>query len=164
MSVTRSWLGAFGGALAFVLAVATFAVVGMVGSEGASGDGQPTAIGPGAVTVRLVMRDSRFTPSRIHVVPHTEVRFEVVNRDFINHEFIVGEKEVHARHEQGHEPWHPPVPGEVSVAPHKTGVTTYAFHAPGKVLFACHLPGHYTFGMKGHVIVDAHRAGKSGDT
>jgi uncharacterized cupredoxin-like copper-binding protein len=79
----------------------------------------------------------------------------VVNHDFINHEFIVGGDEVHTRHEQGHEPWHPPVPGEVSIAPHETGVTTYSFHAPGKVLFACHLPGHFAFGMKGYVIVDA---------
>jgi uncharacterized cupredoxin-like copper-binding protein len=163
MSSTRSWLGAIGGALAFVLAVATIAVVGISGSEAASGDDQPTVIGPGTVTVRLVLRDSHFTPSRIHVVPHTEVRFKVVNRDFINHEFIIGDNEVHARHEQGHEPWHPPVPGEVSIAPHQTGVTTYAFHTPGKVLFACHLPGHLAFGMKGHVIVDPYRAIKPRD-
>src|SRR5205085_2678485 len=82
------------------------------------------------------------TPSRIHVRPHTEVRFEVVNRDFLNHEFIIGGDDVHARHEAGHEAWHPPVPGEVSIAPHTTGATTYAFHAPGKVLFPCHPPGH----------------------
>jgi uncharacterized cupredoxin-like copper-binding protein len=47
------------------------------------------------------------------------------------------------------------VPGEVSVAPHETGVTTYAFHAPGTVLFACHLPGHFAYGMQGSVVVDA---------
>jgi uncharacterized cupredoxin-like copper-binding protein len=154
MNETRSWLGAVGGALAFVLAVATFTGVGIAGSEAASGHDQPATIGPGTVTVRLVLRDSRFMPSRIHVVPHTEVRFKVVNRDFINHEFIVGGDEVHVRHEGGHEAWHPPVPGEVSVAPHTTGVTTYSFHAPGKVLFACHLPGHFAFGMKGYVVVE----------
>ena len=155
MRVTGSRRVAVGGALAFVLAVATYTVVGIAGSGGASGDGGPTALGPGTVTVRLVVQDSHFTPSRIHVVPHTEVRFVVANHDFINHEFIIGGEDVHVRHEQGHEPWHPPKPGEVSIAPHETGVTTYAFHAPGKVLFACHLPGHFAFGMKGHVIVDA---------
>jgi uncharacterized cupredoxin-like copper-binding protein len=155
MRVTGSRRVAVGSALAFVLAVATYAVVGIAGSGGASGDGGPTALGPGTVTVRLVVQDSHFTPSRIHVVPHTEVRFVVANRDFINHEFIIGGEDVHVRHEQGHEPWHPPKPGEVSIAPHQTGVTTYAFHAPGKVLFACHLPGHFAFGMKGYVIVDA---------
>ena len=54
----------------------------------------------------------------------------------------------------GHEAYHPPMPGEVSIPPHETGVTTYAVHAPGKVLFACHLPGHFAYGMKGYVIVE----------
>jgi uncharacterized cupredoxin-like copper-binding protein len=156
MSLTGSRRVAAGGALAFVLAVAAYTVMLVIaGSGGASGDDGPATLGPGTVTVRLVVRDSKFTPSRIHVVPHTEVRFVVENHDFLIHEFIVGGDEVHVRHEQGHEPWHPPVPGEVSIAPHETGVTTYGFHAPGKVLFACHLPGHFAFGMKGYVIVDA---------
>lgn len=155
MRVTGSRRVAVVGALALMLAVATATVVGIAGSGGASGDDRPAVLGPGTVTVRLVVQDSRFTPSRIHVLPHTEVRFEVVNHDFLNHEFIIGGNEVHARHEQGHESWHPPVPGEVSIAPHETGVTTYAFHAPGKVLFACHLPGHFAFDMLGYVIVDA---------
>ena len=112
-------------------------------------------LGPGPVTVRLVVRDSHFTPSRVYVRPHTEVTFEVVNRDFLNHEFIIGDADVHARHEAGTEPYHPPKPGEMSIPPHTTGVTTYALHAPGKVLFACHLPGHFAYGMKGYVIVQA---------
>ncbi len=145
-------------ALALFVVMLTFAIVTLVGSGGASGDDaapvQPSVLGPGPVTVRLVVRDSRFEPARVHVKPHTDVRFVVVNRDFINHEFIVGGDEVHTRHEAGHEPWHPPVPGEVSIAAHTTGETTYSFHAPGKVLFACHLPGHFAYGMKGHVIVD----------
>ncbi|MFA5884823.1 MAG: plastocyanin/azurin family copper-binding protein [Acidimicrobiia bacterium] len=143
------------GALACVLTLATFVTVGVARSDSASGDARPDALGPGIVTVRLEVRDSHFTPSRIHVVPHTEVHFEVVNHDFINHELIVGADEVHARHDQGHEPWHPPIPGEVSVAPHTTGSTAYSFHAPGTVLFACHLPGHLAYGMKGSVVVDA---------
>jgi uncharacterized cupredoxin-like copper-binding protein len=142
-------------ALAFMIGVATYTVVGISAPGGASGDDGPTVLGPGTVTVRLDVRDSRFTPDRIHVVPHTEVRFVVVNHDFLNHEFIIGGEDVHTRHEGGHEASHPPVPGEVSIAPHTTGETTYAFHAPGKVLFACHLPGHFAFGMKGYVIVDA---------
>jgi uncharacterized cupredoxin-like copper-binding protein len=155
MKVTGSRRVAVGGALAFMLAVATYTMVEIAGSGGASGDDRPAALGPGTVTVRLVVQDSHFTPTRIHVVPHTEVRFVVANHDFLNHEFIIGDKSVHTRHEHGHEPWHPPRPGEVSIAPHQTGETTYAFHAPGKVLFACHLPGHFAFGMKGYVIVDA---------
>ncbi len=135
-------------------------VIAMLTGVAASGAGSaPTerrrALGPGPVTVRLVVRDSHFTPSRIRVVPHTEVRFEIVNRDFIGHELIVGDDEVHARHETGHEAAHPPIPGEVSVPAHATGVTSYAFHTPGPVVFACHLPGHLAYGMQGTVTVTA---------
>jgi uncharacterized cupredoxin-like copper-binding protein len=145
-----------------LVATVAIAIVTLAGSEGASGDDAPPVRGPGPVTVRVVVRDSKFLPSgrsgteppRIHVKPHTDVRFVVVNRDFINHEFIVGGEEVHTRHEGGHEPWHPRMPGEVSVSPHTTGETSYSFHAPGKVLYACHLPGHFAYGMKGYVVVD----------
>ena len=78
-----------------------------------------------------------------------------MNRDPIGHELIVGDGEVHARHELGNEPTHPPVPGEVSVAAHSRASTTYAFHEPGTVLYACHLPGHFAYGMRGRVVVEA---------
>ena len=60
---------------------------------------------------------------------------------------------MHARHATGHEAFHPPVPGEVSVPADARASTTYAFHAPGPVEFACHLPGHYQYGMHGTVVV-----------
>ena len=85
--------------------------------------------------------------------PHTEVRFVLVNHDPIGHEFIVGGPEVQARHANGHEAYHPPVPGEVSVPADARASTTYFFHAPGPVEFACHLPGHYQYGMHGIVRV-----------
>ena len=154
MRLTGSRRAAAVGALAFLLAVTAYGIVGVVRSSGASGDASPRVLGPGPVTVRLVVRDSHFSPSRVYVRPHTEVHFEIVNRDFLNHEFIIGGADVHARHEAGHEPYHPPIPGEVSIPPHTTGVTTYTVHSPGKVLFACHLPGHFAYGMKGYVIVE----------
>jgi uncharacterized cupredoxin-like copper-binding protein len=142
-------------ALVLFVAVVVLGAATLVAPSDASDGNAAPVLGPGPVTVRLVVRDSKFAPSRVHVRPHTEVRFVVVNRDFLNHELIVGGDEVHSRHESGHEPWHPPVPGEVSIAPHTTGETTYTFHAPGRVLFACHLPGHFAYGMQGYVIVDA---------
>jgi uncharacterized cupredoxin-like copper-binding protein len=144
-----------------VTAIAALVFVGLLiivasgsASARASGNGG-RALGPGPVTVRIVIDHSRFSPSRIVVRPHTDVRFVVVNRDFLNHEFIIGDASVHARHESGHEARHPSVPGEVSIAPHTTGVTTYTLHSPGTVLFACHLPGHFAYGMKGTVVVRA---------
>ncbi len=110
-------------------------------------------LGPGAVTVTVDVEHSRFRPEVIHVRPHTDVRFVLVNHDPIGHEFIVGGPEVHARHANGHEASHPPVPGEVSVPAGARAATTYSFHTPGPVEFACHLPGHYQYGMHGTVVV-----------
>jgi plastocyanin len=112
-------------------------------------------LGPGPVTVRLDVEHSRFVPERVKVRPHTEVRFVVVNRDPIRHELIVGDDELHARHQDGTEAEHPPRPGEVSVDPKRTASTTATFHEPGVVLYACHLPGHFAYGMKGTVVVVA---------
>ena len=131
MRLTGSRRAAAVGALAFLLAVTAYGIVGVVRSGGASGDASPRVLGPGPVTVRLVVRDSHFSPSRIHVHPHTELTFEVVNRDFINHEFIIGGDDVHIRHENGHEPYHPPIPGEVSIAPHETGISVALEKAEG---------------------------------
>ena len=85
--------------------------------------------------------------------PGTEVLFVVVNDDPINHELIVGPEEIHTIHETGNHAQHPPVPGEVSVAPNAEATTSFRFDTPGEVVFACHLPGHFAYGMKGIVSV-----------
>jgi uncharacterized cupredoxin-like copper-binding protein len=125
----------------------------LVTSAGSASSTRTGVLGPGRVTVTIGIDHSRFDAPVIRVRPHTEVRFVLVNRDPIGHEFIVGGPEVQARHANGHEAYHPPVPGEVSVPADGRASTTYAFHAPGPVEFACHLPGHYQYGMHGTVIV-----------
>jgi uncharacterized cupredoxin-like copper-binding protein len=127
----------------------------VVAGAGASNSRPSThrALGPGIVTVRIEIEHSHFSRTVVFVRPHTEARFVIANHDPIAHEFIIGGPEVHARHANGHEATHPPVPGEVSIAPETTAATTYAFHTPGPVEFACHLPGHYQYGMHGHVVV-----------
>ena len=115
------------------------------------------ALGPGLVTVRIGIAYSRFSTDEVHVVTGTTVRFFIDNNDPINHEFIVGDASVHARHQRGSEQAHPPVPGEVSVAPNDDGLTIYRFEEPGRYEFACHLPGHLAYGMKGWVVVEPSR-------
>ena len=88
-----------------------YAVAGTAGA-----DSKP-ALGPGLVTVDIGIRYSKFSLSALEVRPGTTVRFLVHNDDPIHHEFIVGDAAVHARHAQGSEAVHPPVPGEVSVEP-----------------------------------------------
>ena len=106
-------------------------------------------------TVELTTRLSRFEPAVLTVRAGTTVRFVVRNADPIDHELIVGDDEVHRRHETGTEPYHPPRPGEVTARAGETASTTYRFDRLGEVRFACHLPGHFAYGMQGTVHVTA---------
>jgi uncharacterized cupredoxin-like copper-binding protein len=111
------------------------------------------ALGPGEVTVELDLRYSRFTPAELTIRDGTLVRFVVRNRDPIRHELIVGPPEVQARHRNGTEAVHPPVPGEVTVDPGTVAETTFHVHGRDDIEFACHLPGHYQYGMRGTIHV-----------
>jgi uncharacterized cupredoxin-like copper-binding protein len=141
------------GAVALLVATAT-ALGGYAVNAGKPAEAAPE-FGPGLVTVDVGIHYSRFSFSTLHVRAGTLARFVVHNDDPIHHEFIVGDASVHLRHEKGTEASHPPVPGEVSVAPNDIGETFYRFTTPGRFLFACHLPGHLAYGMRGYVIVDA---------
>ncbi len=139
-----------------VIAVVVAVAVGMGGyavADSSRADAS-TALGPGLVTVTVDIHYSKFSISTLHVHRGTTVRFLVRNHDPIAHEFIVGDKQVHLRHQLGSEKSHPPVPGEVSVGAADVGETFYSFDQTGPFEFACHLPGHLAFGMKGWVIVD----------
>jgi uncharacterized cupredoxin-like copper-binding protein len=113
----------------------------------------PTPLGPGEVTVELGVEHSLFTTEEIRVYEGTRVRFVLDNDDPINHELVMGDASVHARHAAGMEAKHAPIPGEVSVSPNDRAVTTFRFDEPGTVEFACHLPGHYEYGMHGTIEV-----------
>jgi uncharacterized cupredoxin-like copper-binding protein len=140
--------------LASVLAL----VVGLVVATGgfavaAAGDDEAEALGPGPVALRLGIEHSRFSTNRIVVRVGTTLHIDVVNDDPIIHELIVGDAEVHRRHEGGTEAHHPTIPGEVTVGPGERGHTFYTFDRPGEMVFACHLPGHVAYGMTGVVEV-----------
>jgi len=142
------------GLIAGVLGVTTLAI-GEVFADTSPAASAPRVLGPGLVTVDVGIHYSKFSFSELSVHPGTTVRFVVHNNDPIHHEFIVGDASVHARHERGTEAAHPPVPGEVSVAPLDIGETFYRFDRAGRYLFACHLPGHFAYGMKGWITVVA---------
>lgn len=150
----RPGVGPWWRALAAAAAAALAAGTAAYGVAGWTTD--PAAapvLGPGDVTVRVDVEHSLFAPDRLRVAEGTRVRFVVVNGDPINHELIVGPADVHARHARGTEAEHPSIPGEVSVGPGGTSVTTFRFDEPGTVEFACHLPGHRAYGMRGTVEV-----------
>jgi uncharacterized cupredoxin-like copper-binding protein len=145
-------VGAKVGALALAL-VAALALGQALGPTQASSSPATPVLGPGAVTVHLTIQHSHFSTDRVRVRPGTTVTFVVDNRDPINHELIVGDALVQARHEAGTEAAHPPRPGEVSVPALTVATTTFTFAAGEPVVFACHLPGHYAYGMHGLVTV-----------
>jgi uncharacterized cupredoxin-like copper-binding protein len=135
------------------IAVAVAAMLAGLASRDVAHADAPKVLGPGLVTVTVDVRYSKFSISTLHVHPGTTVRFLIVNGDPIHHEFIVGDAAVHRAHELGTEATHPPIPGEVSVAPDSVGETFFQFDTPGRLEFACHLPGHLKYGMKGWVII-----------
>lgn len=105
-------------------------------------------------TVELTVHHSRFSVEELHVRPGETIRFVLRNTDPIPHELIVGDQSVQDVHELGTESHHGDRPGEVSVGPGETAVTTYRFGpAGGRLLFGCHLPGHWGYGMKGVITV-----------
>ncbi len=110
----------------------------------------PGIAGPrNIVAVRI--NHSRFAPERIEIARGATVRFVIQNDDPIDHEFIVGDASVQARHENGTEKHHGAIPGEVSVPAGTRRTTTVTFDEPGTLIFGCHLPGHYGYGMKGEI-------------
>jgi len=141
------------GAVAIGVAIAT-ALACYAIADSTHADASSPTLGPGLVTVTIDIHYSKFSISTLHVHDDTTVRFLIRNHDPIAHEFIVGDKQVHLRHQFGTHAAHPPVPGEVSVAAADVGETFYRFDQPGSFEFACHLPGHLAFGMKGWVTVE----------
>lgn len=106
---------------------------------------------PATRTVVVRIHHSHFVPAALEFEEGSNIRFLIRNTDPIDHEFILGDSDVQARHEKGTEPEHGEVPGEVSVPAGEERSTSYRFVQPGRLIFACHLPGHYAYGMKGTI-------------
>jgi uncharacterized cupredoxin-like copper-binding protein len=125
-------------------------VVTLVAAMAASIAAGKAPVGPVEIDVHF----SRFAPEAIRVRAGIPVTFVIRNTDPIDHEWIVGDAETHARHRTGTEPVHASRPTEVSVAALATVSTTVTFDAPGELRFVCHLPGHEAYGMTGTLIVE----------
>ncbi len=123
------------------------------GAADAGGGSIAAPAPPPTRTVHIRIHFSQFDPTDIDVEPGQTIRFVVENTDPIDHEFIVGDEQVQLAHEAGTEAHHPPRPGEISIAPGETVVTTVTFPSTGSVLFGCHLPGHYAYGMRGTITI-----------
>jgi uncharacterized cupredoxin-like copper-binding protein len=136
----RAW---WAGALSALALVAASSLLGAAIIGGA----RPTT------EVTIAIRYSAFDSTTITVPVGEPVRITLVNRDPIEHEWIVGDSAVHERHRTGTEPHHGARPTEVSIPALETRETVVVFDEPGRYLFICHLPGHESYGMTGEIEV-----------
>jgi uncharacterized cupredoxin-like copper-binding protein len=140
----------FGRSRGLVVAAVTMglAAVGAVMVAVASAAGGP-------VTIEIDIRYSHYEPAVVTVPAGRPVMFVIRNEDPIDHEWIVGDAALHARHRTGTEPYHASRPTEVSIDALSTRRTTVTFAVPGQLQFICHLPGHEAYGMLGTLVVTA---------
>jgi uncharacterized cupredoxin-like copper-binding protein len=123
-------------------------------------------------TVDIVMKDSFYEPKSIAIEAGETVRFRVVNKGELVHEFNLGTAEMHAAHRKEmtmmadngvleadrinhhmmkkggmmHDD-----PNSVLLEPGKSGEIVWHFSKAAALEFACNVPGHYEAGMTGRV-------------
>lgn len=129
--------------------------LGVVALLGAAAMALAVAHEPEPIVVDISIHYSHFGPATIVVPAGRPVTFVIDNADPIDHEWIVGDDEVHRRHRTGTEPTHGARPTEVSIDAGTQRTTTVTFTEPGTLTYVCHLPGHEAYGMTGTLIVTA---------
>lgn len=129
-------------------------------------------------TVEVTLQDISFSPKSLDVKAGETVRFVLVNKGQLLHEFNLGDAAMHAEHQKemlqmqasgmltatgmgkmdhaamGHGPMKHDDPNSVLVEPGKTAELTWTFTKATGLEFACNLPGHYQAGMVGKLNVD----------
>jgi uncharacterized cupredoxin-like copper-binding protein len=137
----RARLAIGAGSLALVV-VAGAAAVALAGGA------KPTT---NSVTIEI--HYSHFKPSEISVPVGVPVTITLRNDDPIDHEWIVGDDAVQAKHRTGTELLHPSIPTEVVIPAMSTRTTVVTFQQAGQLRYICHLPGHEAYGMVGVVTI-----------
>jgi uncharacterized cupredoxin-like copper-binding protein len=119
--------------------------------------------------VNVILRDYRFDPSPLYLVPGETVRLNVVNGGMVEHELVLGDTGVQDAWANADAAATPPAPfatsPPASVPPGTGGLrillasgaplTTVDYTVPiaGGVELVCHLPGHVEKGMVGEVVL-----------
>jgi uncharacterized cupredoxin-like copper-binding protein len=129
-------------------------------------------------TIELTLGDMYFEPKAVEVKAGETVRFVLVNKGQLLHEFNLGDAAMHAHHQQEMlkmvqsgmltptgmqhmDSGHGDMPGmkhddpnSVFVEPGKTAELTWTFAKAANLEFACNIPGHYQAGMVGRLTID----------
>ncbi|MCH4899642.1 cupredoxin family protein [Pseudomonas sp. B707] len=145
--------------------------------------GQPAPAAKATRSIEVVMGDMSFDPKAIEIKAGETVRFVLVNKGQLLHEFNLGDAAMHAKHQQEmlqmqqsgmltptgmKEMSHDMAgmdhssmghgmkhddPNSVLVEPGKTAELTWTFSKAVNLEFACNIPGHYQAGMVGKLTV-----------
>jgi uncharacterized cupredoxin-like copper-binding protein len=131
-------------------------------------DGPGTGAAPRPVNV--ILREYRFDPTPLYLIPGETVRFTVVNGGMVEHELSLGDTTFQAAWAAADAAATPPGPfataPPASVAPGLNGlrivlgsgaqaVVDYVVPGTGTLELFCHLPGHAERGMVGQVVTVA---------
>lgn len=145
--------------------------------------GHPATADQATRTVEVELGDMYFAPRALQVKAGETVRFVLINKGQLPHEFNLGDAAMHARHQQEMLA----MPGGmdhakmehgnmshmtmnhdgmmhgggmshddanvVMVAPGKTAELTWTFTQSTPIEFACNVPGHYQAGMVGKLTI-----------
>jgi len=112
-------------------------------------------------TVNVIMKETEdgayiFEPKKMTFKAGETVRFNVVNKGELVHEFVMDEFSKNVKHKEmmqqmpdmGHAD-----ANAIRLEPGQKGQIIWTFAKPGKFEFACLLPGHYESGMHGPLTV-----------
>lgn len=118
--------------------------------------------------VNVIMRDYRFDPTPVYLVPGETVQLFVVNAGLVEHELVLGDRAFQSVWAAADAAATPPGPfataPPASVVPTGTGtrivlasgastVVDYEVPKSADVELFCHLPGHAERGMVGQVLL-----------
>ncbi|WP_433884915.1 cupredoxin domain-containing protein [Pseudomonas vranovensis] len=134
--------------------------------------GQPAPASKATRSVEVVMGDMYFAPRSLEVKAGETVRFVLVNKGAVVHEFSLGDAVMHARHQKemlamqgqmdhsamghgnmNHASMQHDDPNTVMVEPGKSAELTWTFSQSTPIEFACNVPGHYQAGMVGKLTI-----------
>lgn len=142
--------------------------------------GQPAPAAKASRSIDVVMGDMTFAPGALDIKAGETVRFVVINKGQLLHEFNLGNAAMHVEHQQemlkmqqsgqlmptamkqdmdhasmghGQAGMGHDDPNSVLVEPGKTAELTWTFTKATRLEFACNVPGHYQAGMKGELTV-----------
>ncbi|MDD1015921.1 cupredoxin domain-containing protein [Pseudomonas rubra] len=164
--------------LMIVGALALFSLPALASPAPSYAFGQPAAAAKATRTVEVVMGDMYYEPRSLEVKAGETVRFALVNKGAVVHEFSLGDAVIHAKHQQemiamqgqmdhsamGHGGMdHGSMsqgagmqhddPNTVMVEPGKRAELTWTFSQSTPIEFACNVPGHYQAGMVGKLTI-----------